>query len=147
MLKKSSLLSLVFASTLITGCVSNAQTSLFFKEASRVTLGRAIGGCPEPLFGGAAGVIGGGLIQTLLDNGKANCLKMRSPQTYQRVDNGEKLSVNDVIHLVRAEIADDKIIEFIQKTNSRYHLNQYQIDKLHEAGVSEQVIHYMLQTR
>jgi len=46
--------------------------------------------------------------------------------------------------VTKADVDDDKVIGLIQKTNSHYTLNSYQIDKLRDAGVSERVINYMM---
>lgn len=144
MLKKSSVLVLAIGATLIAGCESNTGTGVLVGGASGAAIGGIVGGGQGALIGGAAGVIAGGLIGAYLDNQESKRLKEESPQTYRRVDNQEKLSVNDVINLSKADIPHDKIIGLIQKTDSRYTLNSYQIDKLRDAGVSERVINYMM---
>lgn len=144
MIKKSSILVLVIGTTLITGCESKTGTGVLVGGASGAAIGGIVGGGQGALIGGAAGVIVGGLIGAYLDNQEAKNLKEQSPQTYRRVDNGEKLSVNDIINLSKANVDDDKVINLIQKTDSHYMLNSYQIDKLRDAGVSEKVITYMM---
>lgn len=144
MFKKSSILVLALGATLIAGCESNTGTGVLVGGASGAAIGGIVGGGGGALIGGAAGVIAGGLIGAYLDNQESKNLKDQSPQTYRRVDNGEKLSVNDVINLSKSDLSDDKIIGLIQKTNSHYTLNSYQIDKLRDAGVSERVINYMM---
>ncbi|MCB1107682.1 MAG: hypothetical protein KDK76_06275 [Chlamydiia bacterium] len=144
MIKKSSILILAVGTALVTGCESKTGTGILVGGASGAAIGGIVGGGQGALIGGAAGVIAGGLIGAYLDNQDQRNLKEQSPQTYRRVDNGEKLSVNDVINLSKARVDDDKIIGLIQKTNSHYTLNSYQIDKLRDAGVSERVINYMM---
>ena len=144
MLKKSSVLVLALGATLIAGCESNTGTGVLVGGASGAAIGGIVGGGQGALIGGAAGVIAGGLIGAYLDNQESKNLKEQSPQTYRRVDNGEKLSVNDVINLSKSDVSDDKIINLLQKTNSHYSLNSYQVDKLRDAGVSERVINYMM---
>jgi outer membrane lipoprotein SlyB len=144
MFKKSSIFVLALGATLIAGCESNTGTGVLLGGAGGAAIGGIIGGGQGALIGGAAGVIAGGLIGAYLDNQESKNLKDQSPQTYRRVDNGEKLSVNDVINLSKADVSDDKIISLIQKTNSHYTLNTYQTKKLRDAGVSERVINYML---
>lgn len=144
MKKSSPILILALGAALITGCESNTGTGVLIGGASGAAIGGIAGGGTGALIGGAAGVIAGGLIGAYLDNQEAKNLKQQSPQTYRRVDNGEKLSVNDVINMSKAGVDDDKIIGLIQKTNSHYTLNSYQIDKLRDAGVSERVINYMM---
>lgn len=144
MIKKSSILILAVGTALVAGCESKTGTGVLVGGASGAAIGGIVGGGQGALIGGAAGVIAGGLIGAYLDNQDQKNLKEQSPQTYRRVDNGEKLSVNDVINLSNANVSDDKIIGLIQKTDSHYTLNSYQIEKLRDAGVSEGVIKYMM---
>ncbi len=144
MKKKSSVLILALGVTLVAGCESNTGTGVLVGGAGGAAIGGIVGGGGGALIGAASGVIVGGLIGAYLDNQESKNLKNESPQTYRRVDNGEKLSVNDVINLSKANVADDKIIGLIQKTNSHFTLNSYQINKLRDAGVSEHVINYMM---
>ena len=142
--KKTSILVLGLAATLFWGCESKTGTGALAGGALGAGIGGIAGGGSGALIGGAAGVIAGGLIGAYLDNQDQKNLQKQSPQTYRRVDNGERLSVNDVINLSKANISDDKIIDLIQKTDSHYTLNNYQIDRLRDAGVSEKVINYMM---
>ena len=144
MIKKSSVLILAAGAMLLAGCESKTGTGVLVGGGSGAAIGGIAGGGKGALIGGAAGVIAGGLIGAYLDNQDQKNLKEESSQTYRRVDNGEKLSVNDIIHLSKSNIDDDKISSLIQKTESRYTLNNYQIDKLRDAGVSERVINYMI---
>ncbi|MEM8727119.1 MAG: glycine zipper domain-containing protein [Chlamydiota bacterium] len=144
MVKKSATFILALGATLIAGCESNTGTGALVGGAGGAAIGVIAGGGTGALIGGAAGVIAGGLIGAYLDDQESKNLKKQSSQTYRRVDNGEKLSVNDIIHLSQSDITDDKIIGLIRKTNSHYVLNTYQVDKLREAEVSEGVINYML---
>ncbi|MDN3508962.1 MAG: glycine zipper domain-containing protein [Candidatus Neptunochlamydia sp.] len=144
MLKKSSILVLALGVMLIAGCESNTGTGVLVGGVSGAAIGSIAGGGTGALIGSAAGVIAGGFIGAYLDNQESKNLKEHSPQTYRRVDNGEKLSVNDIINLSRSNVADDKIIGLIQKTNSHYTLNSYQVDKLRDAEVSKRVINYMI---
>jgi len=142
MIKKSSILVLAVGAALVTGCESKTGTGLLVGGASGAALGGIIGGGEGALIGGAAGVIAGGLIGSVLDNEDQKNVRERSPQTYRRIENGERLSVNDIINL--SVLNDDKVIELIQKTGSSYTLNTYQIDKMRQSGVSERVINYMM---
>ena len=144
MLEKSSILIVSLAATLIAGCESNTGTGILAGGASGAAIGGIVGGGQGALIGGAAGVIAGGLIGGYLDNQESKKLQDHNPQTYRRIDNGERLSVNDIINLSKANVSDDKIIGLIQKTNSHYTLNSYQLDKLRDTGVSERVINYMM---
>ncbi len=140
------ILSCAVALSLCTGCQSKAGTGALVGGGLGAGAGALIGGGQGALIGGAIGVIGGGLIGAALDEQDAENLQRESPRTYHRVDNGEELSVNDIISLHRAHVSDAKIIELIDKTGSSYRLNTYQIDRLKKAGVSDTVINYMMNT-
>lgn len=147
MLKKSSILVLTVGIALVTGCESKTGSGLLIGGASGAALGGIIGGGEGALIGGAAGVIAGGLIGSFLDNEDQKNLKERSPQTYRRIENKEQLSVNDIINLSKIDLDDDKIIGLIQKTDSSYILNSYQMKKMRQSGVSDTVIDYMKSTQ
>jgi len=144
MIKKSSILFLSFGLMALVGCESKAGTGAISGGAGGAAIGGLVGGTQGALIGGAAGVITGGLLGTYLDNNEQKKLKQESMQTYQRIESKEKLRVNDIIALSKAKISDDKIITLIKKTGSTYSLNQYKINKLHNAHVSEKVINHML---
>jgi len=144
MSKKSSILILAAAAALFAGCESKTGTGVLAGGALGAGAGALIGGGQGALIGGAIGVIAGGLVGAALDDSDARSLKNESPQTYNRVDNAERLSVNDIINLHKSGIDSDKTIELIQKTNSHYSLNSYQVDRLRNAGVSEKVINHMM---
>jgi len=141
---KTSILVLGIMATLFVGCESNTATGVLAGGALGAGVGGIAGGGTGALIGGAAGVIAGGLIGASLDESEQRRLERQSPQTYRRVDHGERLSVNDIINLSKSDISDDKIIDLIKKTESRYTLNNYQIERMRDAGVSEKVINYMM---
>lgn len=134
------------ALTLLSGCTSKTASGALIGGGLGAGTGALIGGGQGALIGGAIGVIGGGLIGAALDEQDAENVRRENPRTYDRIDNGEQLSVNDIISLHRADISDEKIIDLIDKTGSYYHLTTYQIDRLRRAGVSERVINYMMGT-
>ena len=128
------------------GCQTKAQTGALTGAALGIGTGALIGGGEGALIGGAVGAIGGGLIGASLDEQDRQNLRRENSRTYRRVENGEQLSVNDIISLHKAGISDSKIIDLIDKTGSQYELNTYSIDRLKKAGVSDTVINYMLNT-
>jgi hypothetical protein len=73
-------------------------------------------------------------------------LRAQAPQTYVRVEQRQPLAVADVKAMVNAHVSDDVIITQIQSTRSVYHLSAADIIDLHNAGVSENVINYMINT-
>ena len=147
MFKKPSILLLLMSGCVVlAGCNSQTGIGALAGGAGGAAIGGIAGGGQGALIGGAVGVIGGGLIGAYLDDQAQKKLKQESLQTYQRLEQGEKLSVNDIINLSHAKIDDDKIIAFIQKTGSKYILNNFQIEKLRIANVSDKVINYMIST-
>ena len=98
------------------------------------------------LIGGAIGAITGGLIGHSMDQEERDRLRAEAPQTYVRVEQGQPLAVADVKAMVSAHVGDEVILSQIQNTRSVYHLSSADIIDLHNAGVSEKVIEYMINT-
>jgi len=142
--KEQTILILALTILPLVGCESKTATGVLAGGALGAGIGGIAGGGQGALIGSAAGVIAGGLIGAALDENERANLKKQSPQTYRRIDQGERLSVNDVINMSKSHINDQKIIELMRKTSSRYNLNNYQVERLRNAGVSEEVINYML---
>lgn len=98
------------------------------------------------LIGGAVGAVAGGLIGHSMDEQEQERLRAEAPQTYVRVQQGEPLATADIKAMASANVGDDVIISQIQSTRSIYHLSAADIIDLHNAGVSEKVIQYMIHT-
>jgi uncharacterized protein YcfJ len=98
------------------------------------------------LIGGAIGAITGGLIGHSMDQEEQERLRAEAPQTYIRVEQRQPLAVADIKAMVNARVGDDVIISQVQTTRSVYHLSAADIIDLHNAGVSEKVINYMINT-
>ena len=62
------------------------------------------------------------------------------------MDKGEPLTVGDVIKLSQGGVSDDTIIRYIKETRTTYNLTQAQINRMQEAGVSQRVINFMIDT-
>jgi hypothetical protein len=101
---------------------------------------------PGALVGGAVGAVIGGLIGHGMDRTQEAQLRAQSPQTLQRVEQGQPLTVPDVQALVRANISDDLIISQIRNSRTVYHLTTADIIALKNSGVSERVIDFMINT-
>jgi outer membrane lipoprotein SlyB len=112
--------------------------------------GAAIGGerhgGEDALIGAAVGAVAGGLIGNSMDRQQQERLRQQAPQTYARVDQGQPLSVADVKALARAGINDDVIISQIRNSHTVYHLSAGDIIDLRDAGVSNRVIDFMINT-
>src|SRR4029077_304746 len=63
-----------------------------------------------------------------------------------RVEQGQPLSVADVKGLAQARVSDDVIISQIRNSRSVYHLTAADIIDLQNAGLSQQVLNFMINT-
>ncbi len=112
--------------------------------------GAAIGGNrhggEDALIGAAVGAVAGGLIGNSMDRQQQERLRQQAPQTYARVDQGQPLSVADVKALAAAGVSDNVIISQIRNSRTVYHLNAADIIDLRNAGVSNPVIDFMINT-
>lgn len=98
------------------------------------------------LVGGAMGAMIGGLIGHGMDQEQQARLRAQSPQTLQRVEQGQPLLATDVEALAKAGISDDLIISQIRNSRTIYHLTTEDIIALKKAGVSDKVIDFMINT-
>ncbi len=130
----------------LTGCESKAATGILAGGATGAGIGAIAGGGYGAAIGAGVGAVTGGLVGAYLDTQDQKSLRNQSQSTYNRVDNGEQLSVQDVINMHKSNIADDKIISLIKKTDSHYSLTTRDIDRLQRAGVSNTVINYMMRS-
>ncbi|HZT23913.1 MAG TPA: YXWGXW repeat-containing protein [Verrucomicrobiae bacterium] len=99
------------------------------------------------LIGGALGAITGGIIGSGMDEEQRERLRAQAPQTYVRVEQGQPLGLADIKALAQAHVSDEVIINQIQSTHSVYHLSSADIIDLHNAGVSDRVIDFMINTQ
>jgi hypothetical protein len=101
---------------------------------------------PGALVGGAVGAVAGGLIGHSMDQAQQERLRAQAPQTYQRVDQGQPLGVEDVKALAKAGVGDEIIISQIHNSRTVYHLGTAEIIDLKNSGVSTKVIDFMINT-
>lgn len=127
-------------------CQSKSGTGALAGGAIGTTAGAIVGGGSGAIIGGAAGAAGGALIGAALDEQDRKIMDKTSPRTVERMDRGEPLTINDIIKLSQGGISDETIIRYIQDTKTTYNLSQAQINRLQEAGVSQRVINYMIDT-
>ena len=133
-------------SLLFMSCATKTRSGALAGGVVGAGAGAAIGGGKGALIGGAAGVATGALIGHYLDEQDRKLLKKSSPSTISRVDNGEHLSINDVVKLSQAGVSDDKMIKYMKDHPTTYNLTQEQVNTMKEGGVSQRVISYMLNT-
>ncbi len=101
---------------------------------------------PGALVGAAVGAVLGGAIGHGEDQSQAAYLQSQAPQTWQRVEQGQPLAVEDVKALTKAGVTNDLIISQIRNSHTVYRLNTEQIIDLKNSGVSEAVIDFMINT-
>jgi outer membrane lipoprotein SlyB len=150
------ILSVASLSVLLSGCVNpngstnNTGTGALIGGAFGALTGAAIGGRnhggQDALIGAAAGALAGGLFGNAADREQEARLKAQYPQTYERVDQGSPLSVADVKALAKAGISEDVIISQVKSSRTVFHLTAADIIDLRDAGVSDKVVNYMINT-
>lgn len=98
------------------------------------------------LIGGALGALTGGIIGRSMDQQQRETLSRQSPQTLQRVEQGQPLSLADIKALSRAGVSNEVIISQIRQSRTAYRLSTVEIIDLKDSGVSEKVIDFMINT-
>lgn len=131
----------------LSSCENKAETGALVGAGVGVGAGALIShSAGGALIGGAAGAVGGAVIGAALDSSDRSAVQNSSPATMNRIDRGEQLSIKDIETMSQAGITDDKIISTIHSTGSVYHLSASDVQELKDAGVSQRVIDYMLET-
>jgi outer membrane lipoprotein SlyB len=128
----------------LVSCSTNIGTGALTGGGIGAVAGGVIAGGKGAIIGGAVGAVAGGLVGAALDEQDRKVMDRTSPRTVERMDRGEPLTVNDVIKLSQGGVSDDTIINYMQQTASSYNLSQTQIRRLQDAGVSQRVINYMV---
>lgn len=143
------------SAVVLTGCVNpdgtqnNTGSGALIGGALGAIAGAALGGRnagAAALFGGASGAVVGGLIGNSMDQEQDARLRAEAPQTYVRVSQQQPLSITDIKALAKANISDDVIIAQITTTHTGFHLTSSDIIDLRDAGVSDRVINFMINT-
>jgi surface antigen len=97
------------------------------------------------LIGAAAGLIAGGLIGHSMDQ-QAQAEKQYSQPAYAPAPQQPPPSLADIKAMVRAGVSDDIIIAQISNSHAIYNLDANAIIDLNNAGVSQKVINFMINT-
>ena len=148
-------LTVVGLAVLVAGCETpegypdRTATGALAGGAIGAASGAVIGGqhaAEGALIGGALGAVTGGLIGHSLDQAEQARLRAEAPQTYARIDQGQPLEPADIKAMARAGISDDVIISQIRNTHTTYRLSAADIIDLHNSGVSQAVINFMINT-
>lgn len=69
-----------------------------------------------------------------------------SPVVYNRMLQGDALSVDDIIELSRRQVPADMIIRYLRSTCAVYMLDKQSLSRLKQAKVCQEVIDYLLET-
>ena len=131
-------------SVMICGCETKTGTGALTGAGLGAVTGGVLGGGKGALIGGAVGAVAGGLVGAALDEQDRKVMERTSPRTVERMDRTEPLTVNDVIKLSQGGVSDETIIRYMQQTGTTYNLSQAQIRRLQDAGVSQRVVNYMI---
>lgn len=152
------------------GGPNNTGTGALVGGASGAALGAAVAGCGEAgagaLIGGAAGLLVGGLVGHSMDQqAQARIDSVPPPMpsytpapsrpvavpapaapVYSPPPVVPPTTIEDVKAMARAGTPDDVIIAQINTTHAAFNLDSNALIDLHNAGVSERVITYMINT-
>jgi outer membrane lipoprotein SlyB len=150
------ILAVASSAVLLTGCETpegtpdNTGTGALVGGAFGALSGAAIAGPRNAgagaLIGAAAGLIAGGLIGHQMDEQQQARLRAEAPQTYVRVQQGQPLTTADIRAMAKAGVSDDVIISQIISSHTVFHLSSADIIDLHNSGVSDRVVNYMINT-
>jgi outer membrane lipoprotein SlyB len=98
------------------------------------------------LIGGAVGALSGAIIGSAIQQSQRERIQEQNPQTLVRVDRGQPLTLADVKALTKAGVSDEVIISQSRTSRTVYRLAANEIIELHDAGVSNKVIDFMVNT-
>ncbi len=131
---------------IVVSCETKTQTGALAGAGAGALAGGLLGGGTGAVIGGAVGAAGGALIGAALDAQDRQNMQQNAPQTLHKIDNQQALSPSDIEAMAKNGLHDDVIIEQIKATNSVFYLTSDEIIELKNAGVSENVISYMINT-
>ena len=97
-------------------------------------------------IGGALGLLTGALVGNSMDQAARARVQAQAPATLVRVEQGQPLGIADVKALSKSGISDDVIISQIKNSHSVFRLSTAEIIDMKDAGVSQKVIDYMINT-
>ena len=149
-------LAAALAATALTGCYTpegrpdNTATGALVGAASGAGIGAAAAGRHDAgagaLIGAGAGALFGALLGHSADEAQEARLRQQYPDTYARAVQGVPLSVADIKSMNKAGLKDETIIAQISNSHTVFHLDARQIIDLHDSGVSQTVIDFMINT-
>ena len=99
---------------------------------------------PAPLIGAAVGAVVGGLIGHGMDEAQEAQMRAQAPQTLQRLEQSQPLTVADIKAMTKAGVSDDLVISQIRNSRTVYHLSTADIIDLKNSGVNDKIIDFMI---
>ena len=69
-----------------------------------------------------------------------------APSVYNKMMTGDPLSLPDIIELAHRDVPPGIVIDYLDRTEAVYRLQAADVARLRKAGVSDEVINYMLST-
>jgi len=149
-------LAIASLAVLLAGCVNpdgspnNTGSGALMGGAMGALTGAAIGGSrhagPDALIGAAAGALTGALIGNAADREQEARWQVLAPPSPIPAVPTQPTSIADVKAMAKAGVSEDVIISQIRNTRTIYHLAAADVIGLRDAGVSEKVLNYMLNT-
>ncbi len=97
-------------------------------------------------IGGVLGAIAGGAIGHGMDSQQRD-LERQRVQSIPRIEQGQPLGIADIKAMAKAGISDEVMISHIRNSRTVYRLTTAEIIDLKDAGVSQKVIDFMINTQ
>jgi hypothetical protein len=130
---------------LVTGCMSPSGRPDY--TATGAVTGAILGSTARNSGAGAlVGAVVGGIIGHGMDQAQEAQLRAQAPQTLQRVEQSQPLTIVDIKALVKAGIGDDLVISQIRNSRTVYRLSTAAVIDLKNSGISEKIIDFMINT-
>lgn len=87
------------------------------------------------------------LARSTLDLEDTRLLKEIHQKTYNKITRKQRLNLQDIRALSKAEITDEKILQILEQTRTKITLSNHEIILLQSEGVSFKVINYLIQKK
>lgn len=165
---KNVVMTLAASSMLLTGCCNKTASGAIIGAAAGAGVGALVGGSAGAAWGAGIGGASGLAVGAYMDDcccGKCNsccppkckqnkcckpkpsCCKpccptisQRCPATAERVEQGQPLSMNDIIDMSRKGVSDEAIVDQAKASGIDFHMDNGSANHLRNAGVSQKVI-------
>ncbi len=144
---KRNLLILGSLTCILCSCETKTGTGALAGAGVGALAGGLIGGnATGALIGAGVGALAGGLVGAALDEQDRKIMQQNAPQTLQKIDSKQQLTIPDVVAMTKNGLSEEVIINQIKHTESIFHLTSDEIIELKNSGVSEKVIQCMINT-